>query len=44
LKEILSANKTNQAKILLNKEGLMNLYFIDGDIESSYFLVQKETY
>ena len=44
LKEILSANKTNQAKILLNKEGLMNLYFTDGDIESSYFLVQKETY
>ena len=44
LKEILNANKTNQAKILLNKEGLMNLYFVDGDIESSYFLVQKEIY
>jgi hypothetical protein len=44
LKEIFSSNKTDQAKALINREGLMKLIFTDGDIESYYYLVQKEIY
>jgi hypothetical protein len=44
MKEIFTANKTDKAKLILNKEGLMNLSFTDEDIETQYFLVQKEIY
>ena len=44
MKEIFTANKTDKAKLILNKEGLMNLSFADEDIETQYFLVQKEIY
>jgi hypothetical protein len=44
LKEIFSSNKTDQAKALISREGLMKLIFTDGDINSYYYLVQKETY
>jgi len=44
LKEILNSNKTENATIYLNFEGLMKLEFQDEDILSKYFLIQKETY
>ncbi len=40
--EVLSANKQATGKIYLSKEGLMKIYFKDGDIESTYFLIRLE--